>query len=97
MLATVSPTPAFPLYFPTRRRDWPQLPLRYWGPAPVVRLQEQNLLLDVRRQEKQVHDLGQPGARDVAEPRQFRLIGNLAVADQLVGRIKGDEDQGGRG
>jgi len=46
--------------------------------------QEENLLLDVGGDLKQVHDLGHTRAADVAEPGNLGLVGDLSSLDQAV-------------
>ena len=53
-------------------------------PARLDAGQEQELLLDIRGQQQQVHDLRDPGTGDVAEPGQFGVVGDLAGPDQLA-------------
>jgi hypothetical protein len=49
--------------------------------------QEQQFLLDVRRQHQQVNDLRDPSAGDVAQSRQFRAVRDLARLDSFSNRI----------
>ena len=49
------------------------------GAAPVGSRQEQDVLLDVRGEVQQVHDLRHAGAGDVAEAGQLGVVGDLAV------------------
>jgi hypothetical protein len=46
--------------------------------------QKQERFLNLRRELQQVHDLGDAGAADVAQPRQVGLIRDLAFLDQPV-------------
>ncbi len=58
------------------------------------RRQEQNCLLDIRRQIQQVHDLRQPGASHVPQPGQVRVVAHLAVADQFLEPMGKREEPG---
>jgi len=51
-----------------RGRDGAKLLLRERITAAFESRQEQDFLLQVRRQRQQIHDLRQPGAGDVPEP-----------------------------
>jgi hypothetical protein len=44
----------------------------------------EEVVLGVRRQIQQVHNLGEPGSAHATEPGQRRLVGDDTVADQLV-------------
>ena len=65
-----------------RRHDPPNLPLVNRIIPRRHRRQEQNRLLDIRRQIHQVHDLRQPGAGHVPQPGQVGVVANLSVEDQ---------------
>jgi hypothetical protein len=47
-------------------------------------LRSQELLLDIRCEVQQVHDLGQPGSAHAAQPRQLRLIRHNIVTEELI-------------
>jgi len=47
------------------------------------RLQEKELLLDVRREVVQVHDLRHPRLGDVGQAGEFGLIAYLPLAEEL--------------
>lgn len=44
--------------------------------------QKKQVLLDVRREETEVHDLGDTGAADVAEAGEVGHVGYLALGEQ---------------
>src|SRR5436190_23057690 len=77
--------PGAPLLAPIQLRHYPaQLPLsnrivscRHW-------LHEQYLLLNIRRQQQQVHDLRKPCPTNVPQPGQIRVIPHVAVSDQFL-------------
>ena len=46
--------------------------------------EEQERLLDVRRELQQVHDLGDAGAAHVAQPGDVGVVGHLAAPDEAV-------------
>lgn len=71
-----------PLHSPVeRRRNRPELPFRERIAASFDGRQEQDFLLQVRREVQQIHDLRQPSASNMADPRQLRLVRHQAVAD----------------
>src|SRR5690554_1116017 len=67
-----------------RGRDSSDVPFADGVAARQRSRQEQNRFLNVGGQQQQVHDLRHTGAADLAEPSQFRLVGNLAFVDQPV-------------
>jgi hypothetical protein len=52
--------------------------------APLHRRQEQQCLLNVRREVKQVHDLRHPRPRDVPQSSQLSVVGDDAIPNQLI-------------
>lgn len=79
-VAQATPPPA--LHGPVRlARDRPQIPLPYRVAPLGHRRQVQEVLDDVRRQQREVHQLRQPRPRDPPQPRQFRVVPHLAIAE----------------
>ena len=66
------PHPPLPIWHTSER---PEIPLRDSVSPALGRRQEQNLVLQIRRQADQVHDLRQARARYVAQAGKFRLEG----------------------
>jgi len=54
------------------------------GQASASARQEQDGLLDVRREEQQVHDRGDPGAGDVGQAHQVGVVGDLALVHKVL-------------
>ena len=78
-------SPNTPLLVPTdNSNDQPHVPLGYHLAPAYGRRQEQKRLLNIRRKLQQVHDLREPSATDVPQAREFRLVGNHSLTDQLV-------------
>jgi hypothetical protein len=50
----------------------------------LYRGQEQQLLLDVRPEVQEVHDLRDPGARHASLPCQLGIVGHFAIGHHLV-------------
>jgi hypothetical protein len=77
--------PHLPLLAPARcSGDQPEVLFCDSILSPFCRRQEQDLLLQVGRKVKQVHDLRQAGPAHVAKAGQLGLIGHRAIADQLI-------------
>jgi len=66
------------------RYDRPQIALCNRLSPPLRGRQEQNCLLDVRREAQQVHDLADPRPGDVPQTRQVRVVGRHASFDQVT-------------
>tara|TARA_Y100001933_G_scaffold264270_1_gene329134 strand:- start:54 stop:335 length:282 start_codon:yes stop_codon:yes gene_type:complete len=74
-----------PLFAPVRvGNDASEISLRHRISPHLDRLHEQDLLLNVRGQVQQVHDLRHTRLRDLGEVSQLRLVRHNAVHDQLV-------------
>jgi hypothetical protein len=65
-------------------RDRPQLPLRHRFPFSSHQRQEQDRLLNIRREVQQVDDLAHPGAGDLAEFGDVCEVGHLAAAHEVL-------------
>ena len=77
--------PQPPLFFPIEGlSDRAYIVLDNHVAAALPAREEQKLLLNVWSEIQQGHDLRHPGSRDVAELGEFGLVGDDAVADQLI-------------
>src|SRR5579884_1192872 len=73
--------------------DRPQRPLADRLDA-IDRFQEQHPLLQVRREQQQVEEMGQPRAREAESPRDVGLVAQLAVRDRLLDLVRERQHQG---
>ena len=77
--------PLLPLLPPTEHRgDRPDCVLPYRVAPALDTRQEEKVLLDVRSQEVQVHDLRDPRPRHVAHAGQLRVVADVTPADEPV-------------
>ena len=63
------------------QRDRLKVPQRDRVAASLARGQEEDLLLDVRRQHEQVHELAQAGTADMAQTSQGGIVVDRAIAN----------------
>ena len=85
------PSLLLPLGF---RHDAADVARRRGVPAFQPGRREQNLLLNVRRQEEQVHDLRDARPACVTQSRDLGLVLDLASTDELVKVVRQSEEPG---
>lgn len=77
------------------RNDLPELALSARGRAAVI-CEGQNQFLIPRREQREVHDLGDPRTRQPRPPGDLRVIPHCAVSDEALEVVAEDETQSQR-
>jgi len=77
--------PHLPLFPPVEDGgDWAEHVLADRVAAMLSQRQEEDGLLDIGREAEQVHDLGDAGAGDVAQPGDLGIVVDLAALQEIV-------------